>query len=258
MPELAELFTLPAPLHDRLVALALAAPDREVCALLGGPPDGGRATRLVPIENVAGTAAHAALAAGLGLDGRGPAAEYLMEPAALVRALRAFRSEGLREVAIFHSHPRGPATPSATDVRLAAYPHCVYLVCSLADPARPALRGFRIAAGHAVEIALVVDRRERDAAVLDSQGARQPGSARPGAVLDPARADVDERGRPCSGRLHDRGGAPYRGGLGTQPVHGSGGVAAPVRRAPHGREDPFPRGVRAAGTRATRRSPIPC
>lgn len=261
-----ELFTLPAPLHDRLVVLALAAPDREVCALLGGPPDGGRATRLVPIENVAGTAAHAALAAGLGLDGRGPAAEYLMEPAALVRALRAFRSEGLREVAIFHSHPRGPATPSATDVRLAAYPHCVYLVCSLADPARPSLRGFRIAAGRAVEIALVVDRRERDGALdsqpglgdsagsgrpdrrerdaaLGSQGARQLGSARPGAVLDRARAGIDEKGRPCGGRLHDRGGAPYRGGRGTQPVHGSGGVAAPSRRPPHGREDPSPRGA---------------
>lgn len=156
-------FTLPAPLRDRLVRLALAAPDREVCALLGGPPDGSRATRLVPIENVAGAAAHAAAAAGLGLAGGGPAAEYLMEPRALIGALRAFRSEGLREVAIFHSHPRGPAMPSATDVRLAAYPHCVYLVCSLADPARPSLRGFRIVGGRADEVALAIAPHECEA-----------------------------------------------------------------------------------------------
>ncbi len=155
--------TLPALLRDRLVALALEAPEREVCVLLGGPPDGGRATRLVPIENVVGQAGYEAAAAGLGLSGRGPAQEYLMEPRSLVRALRRLRSEGLREVAIFHSHPRGPDTPSDTDLRLAWYPHCAYLICSLADPARPSLRGFRIAGGRAEEVALHVDTRAVDA-----------------------------------------------------------------------------------------------
>ncbi len=162
-------FTLPAPLRDRLLELALAAPGREVCALLGGPGHpsepgapsrarlaGDRATCAVPIPNVVGLAGYAAITGGLGLAGHDPALEYLMDPQATIRCLEAFRRNGLREVAIFHSHPRGPATPSATDVRLAFYPHCVYLVCSLAEPARPSLRAFRIAAGEAHEVLLVV------------------------------------------------------------------------------------------------------
>lgn len=150
---------LPASLRDRLLGLALAAPGVEVCALLGGPPAADRVTRVVPIPNVAGLAGYAAVAAGLGLAGRGPALEYLMDPEATIRCLKAFRQEGLRDVAIFHSHPRGPATPSATDVRLALSPHCAHLVCSLVEPGRPSLRAFRIAGGAACEVPLVVTRR---------------------------------------------------------------------------------------------------
>ncbi len=155
-------FVLPAPLRDRLLGLALAASGREVCALLGGPshpsPErvGDRATCAVPIPNVVGLAGYEAVAAGLGLGDRDPALEYLMDPQATIRCLEAFRREGLREVAIFHSHPRGPATPSATDVRLAFYPHCAYLVCSLAELARPSLRAYRIAAGEARAVPLVI------------------------------------------------------------------------------------------------------
>lgn len=155
-------FALPAALRDRLLGLALAAPGREVCALLGGPSHrspgraGDRATCAVPIPNVVDLAGYEAVAAGLDLGDRDPALEYLMDPQATIRCLEAFRRERLREVAIFHSHPRGPATPSATDVRLAFYPHCAYLVCSLAEPARPSLRAFRIAAGEAREVPLVI------------------------------------------------------------------------------------------------------
>ncbi len=71
-------------LRDRLLGLALAAPDREVCALLGGPihvgepgalsrawPVGDRATRAVPIPNVVGLAGYEARRRRRGA--RGPA-----------------------------------------------------------------------------------------------------------------------------------------------------------------------------------------
>jgi len=47
---------------------------------------------------------------------------YVADPAELLRALKAMRRADLTLGAIYHSHPRGPATPSATDLSLAEYP----------------------------------------------------------------------------------------------------------------------------------------
>ena len=41
-------------------------------------------------------------------------------------------------------HPRGPKTPSPTDIAHAFYPESVYLIVSLATPDQPVVRGFRI------------------------------------------------------------------------------------------------------------------
>jgi proteasome lid subunit RPN8/RPN11 len=46
--------------------------------------------------------------------------------------------------AIFHSHTRTRAYPSPTDVRLAAYPDTAYVIVSLAEPAQPDVRAYRI------------------------------------------------------------------------------------------------------------------
>ncbi len=65
-----------------------------------------------------------------------------------------FAEAGLELVAIYHSHPRGPETPSPADVERAFYPDAVYLICSLAERARPVLRGFRIRGGHVTEVSV--------------------------------------------------------------------------------------------------------
>ncbi|GGM95831.1 hypothetical protein GCM10007092_06640 [Thermus composti] len=44
-----------------------------------------------------------------------PEVGYLAEPLALLKALKALEGEGLSLLAIYHSHPRGPAFPSPTD-----------------------------------------------------------------------------------------------------------------------------------------------
>ena len=59
------------------------------------------------------------------------------------------------EVGIYHSHPRSPAEPSQTDITLAHYPHCIYLIVSLGGG--PEVRAWRIADGHVEEEDLVVD-----------------------------------------------------------------------------------------------------
>ncbi|HAR69307.1 MAG TPA: metal-dependent protease of the PAD1/JAB1 superfamily [Thermus scotoductus] len=50
-----------------------------------------------------------------------PLVGYLAEPLALLRALKEMEREGLALLAIYHSHPRGPALPSPTDIREARW-----------------------------------------------------------------------------------------------------------------------------------------
>ncbi len=65
-----------------------------------------------------------------------------------------FEDAGLELLAIYHSHPRGPATPSETDVARAFYPEAIYLICDFAGPDLPVLRGFRIGAERFWEVLL--------------------------------------------------------------------------------------------------------
>jgi proteasome lid subunit RPN8/RPN11 len=65
-----------------------------------------------------------------------------------------FEDEGLELAAIYHSHPAGPETPSATDIAQAFYPDSVYIICSLAQTGNAVLRGFRIRDGQAIEVNL--------------------------------------------------------------------------------------------------------
>jgi proteasome lid subunit RPN8/RPN11 len=64
---------------------------------------------------------------------------YTMDPVEVVRALREIRESGWRLGAIVHSHLKGPATPSATDVREAHYPDALMMIISFA--AQPATTG---------------------------------------------------------------------------------------------------------------------
>lgn len=79
---------------------------------------------------------------------------FQMEPKAQLRALEQIEAEGLELLAIFHSHPKGPSMPSATDIAEAAYP-VVNIIWSKAGR-RWQARGFWIEAGLATEVPLTV------------------------------------------------------------------------------------------------------
>jgi len=49
----------------------------------------------------------------------------------LMDAMTNMRDNRLELLAIYHSHPRTEAYPSATDIRLAYYPDSSYLIISL-------------------------------------------------------------------------------------------------------------------------------
>jgi len=72
---------------------------------------------------------------------------YNVDPKDLLRIYKECDAQGWEFVAIYHSHTHTEAYPSATDVRLAAWPDSLYLIVSLADNANPILRAFRIQDG---------------------------------------------------------------------------------------------------------------
>ena len=91
---------------------AAEAEPREACGLLFG--DGQRISHAQVTVNVA----------------QDPARAFEIDPAALFAALRAERAGGLRIEGYWHSHPRGDATPSATDAAMAAPDGKLWLIAA--------------------------------------------------------------------------------------------------------------------------------
>ena len=99
---------------------------RECCGLLVGAS--GRVTAAVPMRNLA--------------RGR---TRYLLDPAghiALRRVLRVIAPKA-SIIGVYHSHPRGPAAPSETDVAEALYPDWIYVIVGFARR-RAEIRAFTI------------------------------------------------------------------------------------------------------------------
>lgn len=131
-----ETFTLAPGLTEEIIAHARSGGDQEVCGVVAGREDLGLI--LYRGRNVSAT----------------PRVAFEMDVETLARQID-FEDQGMTLAAIYHSHPRGPAMPSPTDIAQAYYPDTVTLICSLADPARPSLRGFRIADGRVREVQLI-------------------------------------------------------------------------------------------------------
>jgi [CysO sulfur-carrier protein]-S-L-cysteine hydrolase len=68
---------------------------------------------------------------------------FLIDPADHFAALKRTRAEGREIVGAYHSHPRSPAVPSATDLAEAHYEEFLYVIVSLAG-AEPEVRAFRL------------------------------------------------------------------------------------------------------------------
>lgn len=68
---------------------------------------------------------------------------FEIDPGDHIRARRAARTRGLEVIGFYHSHPRTPALPSASDLAEAWYPDHLYLIVSLrAEP--PEVRLYRL------------------------------------------------------------------------------------------------------------------
>jgi proteasome lid subunit RPN8/RPN11 len=129
------IFRMSAEIAAQIVEHAQSGYPDEVCGLVAGR--GGFATAVYPGRNISST----------------PAVAYELDHDTLARVFD-FEDAGLELAAIYHSHPRGPETPSPTDIAHAYHPESVYLIVSLATPDRPVVRGFRITNDEVREIAV--------------------------------------------------------------------------------------------------------
>ncbi len=121
------------PLISRIMDHARREYPRECVGLLLGY--GGLAVEALPISNAAAR----------------PEVEYRAEPRQLLAALRALEESDKEVVAIYHSHPRGSARPSATDIAEASW-RVPYLIIGLGTGEMGA---FLLPEGEEVELVVV-------------------------------------------------------------------------------------------------------
>jgi [CysO sulfur-carrier protein]-S-L-cysteine hydrolase len=124
--------TLAPHILDEVIQHAKNAYPNEACGLLVGRE---AVNRFIPTKNVS-------------LNPH----EYEIDPSELISVLRILRETGEHLLAIFHSHPHGPAEPSKTDIERSYYPDSAHLIVSLAELERPRAVAFRIIDGEVVPI----------------------------------------------------------------------------------------------------------
>lgn len=127
---------IPRKLANQLLHLAQLSPDDEICGLVGGK--NGIPSTCYPIDNVAGQ----------------PQQRFLLDAKQQIAAIKTMRDGGEELFAIYHSHPKAPAQPSAYDLETAAYTNTLYLIISLNIKGVLEMRGFKINQKNAREIVL--------------------------------------------------------------------------------------------------------
>jgi proteasome lid subunit RPN8/RPN11 len=109
-----------------LLGHARDAAPAEACGLLGGRSGNPTAiTVAVPTPNVADR----------------PRDRYVVDPETLIAGQDALEADGWDLLGFYHSHPRGPAEPSATDRERARWPDHATVIVSLAG-AEPTLSAY--------------------------------------------------------------------------------------------------------------------
>ncbi len=108
----------------------------EACGLIAGSE--GRSIALFPVENIL----HSPV-------------RYRMAAEEQVRVILEIEARGWDLLAIYHSHPGGPAVPSPTDIAESAYPESVYLIWS-PECNEWSCRGFYITDSNVKEIQITL------------------------------------------------------------------------------------------------------
>ena len=123
---------IPQNIIDELIEQAEKDAPLESCGYLLGS-ESGDVTENYPMENIDHSSEH-----------------FSFAPKDQIAALRYARSQGLRILANWHSHPASPSRPSQEDLRLANDPSIRYAILSLLN-GNVTLNSFRILNGEVVD-----------------------------------------------------------------------------------------------------------
>ena len=79
------------------------------------------------------------------LTSHNPAKTFEVDPKLRFDLMRAMQSrdDGTDIIGHYHSHPNGPAEPSATDLSMAYEPQMIWLICGLDEDNNTSLGAFR-------------------------------------------------------------------------------------------------------------------
>ena len=113
---------------DEMIAHAREDAPNECCGIIAGKD--GRPTKLYRAINAEASPYR-----------------YSVDTKDLLRIHREVDANDWEFLVIYHSHTHTEAYPSPTDVRLATWPEAHYVLVSLMDEGKPAVRAFRILDG---------------------------------------------------------------------------------------------------------------
>ncbi|RMG70161.1 MAG: M67 family peptidase [Nitrospirae bacterium] len=123
---------IPASILSEIIEHAQEGYPEEVCGILAGDDEGiNRLFRMTNVEH--------------------SPVSYFMDPKEQFQVMKRMRQEGLKMLAIYHSHPDSQAYPSQKDVSLAYYDDVAYIIVSLAED-KPVVRAFEIKEGRVREL----------------------------------------------------------------------------------------------------------
>lgn len=123
---------------NQLLHQTQISPAREICGLIGSCNN--TPTNCYFIDNIANN----------------PAQRFLLDSQQHIIALELMRKRKEQLFAIYHSHPSSPPIPSATDIKLVAYPKALYLIISLNTKGVLELRGFQMTFNPPKEVMLTL------------------------------------------------------------------------------------------------------
>lgn len=124
-------------LFDEIIAHLKSVYPLEGCGLLAGR--NGRVQGHYPIDNRLKSVT-----------------AFEMEPAQLIAAFMDFEGMGQHLLAVYHSHPNGPAFPSSSDIAQANYPEAVQIIFSMAELSEPTYGAFLVVDGRVWLVNLTV------------------------------------------------------------------------------------------------------
>ena len=121
----------------RMIYHAQHALPNEACGLLGGKS--GHVSTVYP-----------------GSNSEDSPTRYLLNPIDQWNAMKTIDTSGEDLIGIFHSHPKGLAIPSETDITQAYYPQATYVILARYNDTEWYMRGYNLAKGKIKEITMQI------------------------------------------------------------------------------------------------------